>query len=1154
MPRHYSLFCRALSAVRRLVVIIFVNCLALPAVAADRFWITPTGGTFGAIANWSATDGGAGGASVPGVADIANFTLNNTYEVNFTTDPFNTDLDVENGNVTFDLNLNTYTLTGLLPIVVGGIAGQTGRLTVTEGILAVETLHDNVQVGSVENATGFLTIGAGGQLGTSVVRPLIVIGPIGTGTLTVQNNGLAFSSDFLLATNIGASGTVTITGPQALLDISGTAEIGDAGAGTMTVSAGAEVVGAVTTIGQDAGSTGTVTITGAGSRWIQSSGMIVGASGVGTLNVQSGGELSAGVMTIANVAGGFGTATISSGGTASTSNVDVGSSGSGTLTVTGTGSSLDTNGSLLTVGSLGTAEGDVTVSSGGAIEAGSVTLGSAATTSGSLSISGSTSTFTSAVGIFTVGSSGDGALEITGGTLNSLTSRIAASVGSTGAALVTGVTSTWNADSLAIGGQLGANGGAGTLAIEAGGTVNVAGVTDVRSSAGSALTIDGGTLNTVGFTRLGSFNFLDGTLHVTGAYDNGAAATPLVIDGASATDLPTMRLSGTAAVTDVTSITVGSTNRGALILDGGRAVSIGANQLAIGTGVLSSGSVTVTGSGSSLSTPNGTIAVGGMGIISGGSGTLTIGTGSVVTAGTLIVFAGGIFNLEGGRFVVGGLGSLVGSVNFNAGEIAFSNATSLSDSQLDALLGASHILDADRRLSTTSSSLTFDAPLTVSGGEVFAATSITNQSALAIDAGLLAATTTLTNNLGRLLAISGTANVSAAGGITNSGTIQLNNNLVATAGGTLTNSGTIRGSGFIGNNLTNNSAGQVQATAGSRLEFQGGVNTNSGLISFAAGEIVFTSSLTNSASTGLISGGDAILRVNGVLTNNGSLAVSFGNNNFFGDTTNTGSLVVTGGAHATFYDDITQNGTFIVREIGLTNSTAVVLGAFTGSGGSTGGGDIFFEGDLRPGNSPATVTFDNDIGFGAGVTLEIELGGTSPGTQYDQVHVTGDLALDGTLDVSLVSYSPAAGHSFDILDWGSLSGTFDELSLPSLSAGLMWNASQLYTIGVLNVGLAGDYNLNGVVDVADYVVWRKTLGQSGFGLAADGNANNQIDPGDLTIWRANFGQTASGSASGDTGSATAAANAAVPEPAALGFTLAAAIIHCMARRRRPSAD
>ncbi len=67
----------------------------------------------------------------------------------------------------------------------------------------------------------------------------------------------------------------------------------------------------------------------------------------------------------------------------------------------------------------------------------------------------------------------------------------------------------------------------------------------------------------------------------------------------------------------------------------------------------------------------------------------------------------------------------------------------------------------------------------------------------------------------------------------------------------------------------------------------------------------------------------------------------------------------------------------------------------------------------------------------------------------------------------------------------------------------------------------GDYNFDGKVDAADYLVWRKTRRQAGLGLAADGNANNLIDAGDYTVWRTQFGATSANAA---------AAAAAVPEP------------------------
>lgn len=79
--------------------------------------------------------------------------------------------------------------------------------------------------------------------------------------------------------------------------------------------------------------------------------------------------------------------------------------------------------------------------------------------------------------------------------------------------------------------------------------------------------------------------------------------------------------------------------------------------------------------------------------------------------------------------------------------------------------------------------------------------------------------------------------------------------------------------------------------------------------------------------------------------------------------------------------------------------------------------------------------------------------------------------------------------------------------------------------------LPGDYNGNGKVEGADYVLWRKTLGQTGTKLAADGNDNGVVYDGDFQLWRANFG-IASASA------------AAVPEPSALTLVIGTAFLIC----------
>lgn len=71
----------------------------------------------------------------------------------------------------------------------------------------------------------------------------------------------------------------------------------------------------------------------------------------------------------------------------------------------------------------------------------------------------------------------------------------------------------------------------------------------------------------------------------------------------------------------------------------------------------------------------------------------------------------------------------------------------------------------------------------------------------------------------------------------------------------------------------------------------------------------------------------------------------------------------------------------------------------------------------------------------------------------------------------------------------------------------------------------GDYNNDGIVDAADYVVWRGLFGMSGLGLAADGNADNTVDFEDYNVWITHFG-TGAGAGGGNL-------TARVPEPKSL---------------------
>ena len=63
-------------------------------------------------------------------------------------------------------------------------------------------------------------------------------------------------------------------------------------------------------------------------------------------------------------------------------------------------------------------------------------------------------------------------------------------------------------------------------------------------------------------------------------------------------------------------------------------------------------------------------------------------------------------------------------------------------------------------------------------------------------------------------------------------------------------------------------------------------------------------------------------------------------------------------------------------------------------------------------------------------------------------------------------------------------------------------------IGAIVYTLSGDYNRDGIVDAADYTVWRDSLGQPTVaGTGADGNFNGTIDHEDYRVWKSHFGST-----------------------------------------------
>ncbi len=84
-------------------------------------------------------------------------------------------------------------------------------------------------------------------------------------------------------------------------------------------------------------------------------------------------------------------------------------------------------------------------------------------------------------------------------------------------------------------------------------------------------------------------------------------------------------------------------------------------------------------------------------------------------------------------------------------------------------------------------------------------------------------------------------------------------------------------------------------------------------------------------------------------------------------------------------------------------------------------------GTVAPGNSPGIIA-SGDLTLMEGSTTEIEIASNAgPGVGHDQLQVTGDVVLGGTLDVTLLGgYVPAVNDLYTILTWtGTQMGEFD---------------------------------------------------------------------------------------------------------------------------------
>ncbi len=272
-----------------------------------------------------------------------------------------------------------------------------------------------------------------------------------------------------------------------------------------------------------------------------------------------------------------------------------------------------------------------------------------------------------------------------------------------------------------------------------------------------------------------------------------------------------------------------------------------------------------------------------------------------------------------------------------------------------------------------------------------------------------------------------------------------------------------------------------------------------------------------------------------------------------------GRLIVAGGfssALLTNHNELIAVDTVINGPVTTpAGSTVTVIGTVefndlvSGAGEFFGPGTAVFNGGQVVGDSPAAVGFEGSVGYGANSALFIEVGGTTPGDEHDQVNITGHTALDGTLDLDFINgFTPAYGDTFDILTYATRSGVFQQVTghfiSPVLALGQFYDDAN----GVLQLlaTAPGDANGDLIVDISDFGMLAGNINQPGTWETGDFNGDGITNINDFGLLAANF--------NGDFNTLMAAAAelgiTTIPEPGTATLVMGAALLGVLPGRNR----
>lgn len=163
-----------------------------------------------------------------------------------------------------------------------------------------------------------------------------------------------------------------------------------------------------------------------------------------------------------------------------------------------------------------------------------------------------------------------------------------------------------------------------------------------------------------------------------------------------------------------------------------------------------------------------------------------------------------------------------------------------------------------------------------------------------------------------------------------------------------------------------------------------------------------------------------------------------------GTTTLTGANSLTGGT-------TNWQGTLIIN--GTLSGPLMFNGGTLGGTGTIDGPTTVGVAHLSPGDATSigTLSFGSNLTLGSYGMTTIKLDASQ--STNDQINVAGTFLMAGPLTVTNLAGTLSLGQTFKIFNAGTFSGSFSNISLPPLGAGLAWNTNNLAT-GTLAVATA----------------------------------------------------------------------------------------------------